>query len=52
MDNEDTDMDSVVTTFNTAVAETASEILGKFVKTKLLLSKIVQENASQKNNSY
>ena len=29
MDNEDTDMDSVVTTFNTAVAETASEILGK-----------------------
>ena len=29
MDNEDTDMDSVVTTFNTAVTETASEILGK-----------------------
>ena len=29
MDNEDTDMDSVITTFNTAVVETASEILGK-----------------------
>ena len=29
MNNEATDMDSVVTTFNTAVAETASEILGK-----------------------
>ena len=29
MNNEDTDMDSVVTTFNTAVTETASEILGK-----------------------
>ena len=29
MDNEDTDLDSMVTTFNTAVIETASEILGK-----------------------
>ena len=29
MNNEDTDMDSMVTTFNTAVTETASEILGK-----------------------
>ena len=28
MNNEDTDMDSVITTFNTAVTETASEILG------------------------
>ena len=28
MDNEDTDMDSVITTFNTAVTETASKILG------------------------
>ena len=27
--NEDTDLDSMVTTFNTAVTETASEILGK-----------------------
>ena len=29
MNNEDTDMDSKITTFNTAVTETASEILGK-----------------------
>ena len=29
MNNEDTDLDSVITAFNTAVTETASEILGK-----------------------
>ena len=29
MSNEDTDMDSMITTFNTAVTQTASEILGK-----------------------
>ena len=29
MDNEDTALDSTITTFNTAVIETASEILGK-----------------------
>ena len=29
MSNEDTDMDSMITTLNTAVTETASEILGK-----------------------
>ena len=29
MSNEDTDIDSIITTFNTAVTETASEILGK-----------------------
>ena len=29
MNNEDTDMDSMITSFNTAVTETASEILGK-----------------------
>ena len=29
MSNEDTDMDSMITTFNTAMTETASEILGK-----------------------
>ena len=29
MDNEDTDLGSMITTFNTAVTETASEILGK-----------------------
>ena len=29
MSNEDTDIDSMITTFNTTVTETASEILGK-----------------------
>ena len=29
MSNEDTNIDSMITTFNTAVTETASEILGK-----------------------
>ena len=29
MNNEDTDTDSMITTFNTAVSETAREILGK-----------------------
>ena len=29
MNNYDTDMDSMITTFNTAVTETASKILGK-----------------------
>ena len=29
MDNEDTALDSTITTFNTAVTETVSEILGK-----------------------
>ena len=29
MSNEDTDIDSLITTFNTAVTETAREILGK-----------------------
>ena len=29
MSNEDTDIDSVITTFNTAVTETASELIGK-----------------------
>ena len=29
MSNEDTDIDSTITTFNIAVTETASEILGK-----------------------
>ena len=29
MNNEDADMNSMITTFNTAVTETASEILGK-----------------------
>ena len=34
MSNEDTDIDSVITTFNTAVTETASEILGKYRQKK------------------
>ena len=29
MSNEDADIESMITTFNTAVTETASEILGK-----------------------
>ena len=36
MSNEDTDIDSMITTFNTAVTETASEILGKHRKKKKL----------------
>ena len=34
MNNEDTDMDSKITTFNTAVTETASEILSKHCQKK------------------
>ena len=37
MDNEDTDLDSMVTTFNTAASETASEILGKHRQKKKTL---------------
>ena len=36
MSNEDTDIDSMSTTFNTAVTETASEILGKHGRKKKL----------------
>ena len=35
--NKDTDMDSKITTFNTAVTETASEILGKHRQKKKTL---------------
>ena len=34
MNNEGTDMDSMITTFNTAVTETATEILGKHCQKK------------------
>ena len=34
MNNEDTDLDSMITTLNTAVTETASEILGKHCQKK------------------
>ena len=37
MSNEDTDIDSMITTFNTAVTETASEILGKHRQKKKTL---------------
>ena len=38
MNNEDTNLDSMLTTFNTAVIETASEILGKHCQKKKILS--------------
>ena len=34
INSEDTDLDSMITTFNTAVTETASEILGKHCQKK------------------
>ena len=34
MNNEETDIDSMITTFNTAVTETASEIRGKHRRKK------------------
>ena len=34
MSNQDTDTDSMITTFNTSVTETASEILGKHCQKK------------------
>ena len=37
MSNEDTDIDSMITTFNTAVTETASEILGRHHQKKKTL---------------
>ena len=38
MDSEDTNLDSMITTFNTAVIETASEIFGKHRQKKNTLS--------------
>ena len=37
MSNDDTDIDSMITTFNTAVTETVSEILGKHRQKKKTL---------------
>ena len=34
MDNEETDLDSMITTFNTAVIETVGEVLGKLRQKK------------------
>ena len=39
MSNEDTDIDSMITTFNTAVTETAGEILGKHRQKKKIKKK-------------
>ena len=36
MSNEDTDIDSMITTFNTVVTETGSEILGKHRQKKIV----------------
>ena len=49
MDNEDTDLDSVITTFNTAVIETASEILGKHrQKKKPKITAVRQKERTEK----
>ena len=40
MKNEDIDMDSIITTFNTAVTETASEIFGKHRQKKKKLGSL------------
>ena len=42
MNNEGVDMDSMITTVNTAVTETASEILGKHRKKKKQASSVTQ----------
>ena len=40
MNNEDRDMDTMITTFNTAVTETASEIFGKHRQKKKKLGSL------------
>ena len=40
MNNEDTDLDSMITTLNTAVTETAREILGKHRQNKKQTKKL------------
>ena len=40
MNNKDTDIDSMITTFNTAVTETASEIPGKLHQKKTTTAKL------------
>ena len=44
MSNEDTDIDSMITTFNTAVTETAIEILGKHRQKNCLICATKGEN--------
>ena len=43
MSNEDTDIDSMINTFNTAVTETATEILGKHCQKKTTLERTEKE---------
>ena len=43
MNNEDTDLGSMITTFNTAVTETATEILGKHCQKKTTLERTEKE---------
>ena len=51
MDNEDTDLDSMITTFNTAVTETASEILGKHRQRKKNLDHCRNSSVRQKDRT-
>ena len=44
MSNDDTDIDSMIATFNTAVTETASEILGKHRQQKKKLTGAMQNS--------
>ena len=49
MSNEDTDIDSMITTFNTAATETASEILGKHrQKKKPWITAVRQKERTEK----
>ena len=53
MNNEDIDLDSFITTFNTAMTETASEILGKHrLKKKKKKRKKKNPGSLQKLNSW
>ena len=49
MSNKDTDIDSVITTFNTAVTETASEILGVRRKKRGSLQKFLTCATKEEN---
>ena len=53
MNSEDTDMNTMITTFNTAVTETASEILGKHRQKKKtwVTAPEASENYKEVNNN-
>ena len=51
MNNEGADMDSVITTFNIAVTETASEILGKHRQKKKKRKEKKKKKKKKKNNN-